>query len=110
MNISEADIVVINKRSLSPGLPGIPNPLFVDESMSMLFEDAKQSVQDLLNQYALSGLGGTPTAVGRGGCAVTVPSSFSSATENSTMPAASTTRMFPTAAVVVTVSPANTIS
>jgi NAD(P) transhydrogenase subunit beta len=51
LNVSEAGSVVVNKRSLSPGFSGIPNPLFADDDTSMLFGDAKQSMQDLLNEY-----------------------------------------------------------
>jgi NAD(P) transhydrogenase subunit beta len=51
LNVSEAQTVVVNKRSLSPGFSGIPNPLFAEDNTSMLFGDAKQSMQDLLNQY-----------------------------------------------------------
>jgi NAD(P) transhydrogenase subunit beta len=51
LNVSEAQSVVVNKRSLSPGFSGIPNPLFAQDNTSMLFGDAKQSMQDLLNEY-----------------------------------------------------------
>jgi NAD(P) transhydrogenase subunit beta len=51
LNVSEAQTVVVNKRSLSPGFSGIPNPLFAKDNTSMLFGDAKQSMQDLVNEY-----------------------------------------------------------
>jgi NAD(P) transhydrogenase subunit beta len=51
LNVSEAGSVVVNKRSLSPGFSGIPNPLFAQDNTSMLFGDSKQSMQDLLNEY-----------------------------------------------------------
>jgi NAD(P) transhydrogenase subunit beta len=51
LNVSEAQSVVVNKRSLSPGFSGIPNPLFADEKTSMLFGDAKESMQELVTQY-----------------------------------------------------------
>ena len=51
LNVDEAQSVVVNKRSLSPGFSGIPNPLFADEKTSMLFGDAKGSMQELVNQY-----------------------------------------------------------
>jgi NAD(P) transhydrogenase subunit beta len=43
--------VIVNKRSLSPGFSGIPNPLFAEDNTSMLFGDAKAAMQDLVNEY-----------------------------------------------------------
>jgi NAD(P) transhydrogenase subunit beta len=43
--------VIVNKRSLSPGFSGIPNPLFARDNTSMLFGDAKESMQELVNAY-----------------------------------------------------------
>jgi NAD(P) transhydrogenase subunit beta len=51
LNVAEARSVVVNKRSLSPGFSGIPNPLFARDNTSMLFGDAKASMQELVNQY-----------------------------------------------------------
>jgi len=51
LNVSEARTVIVNKRSLSPGFSGIPNPLFAKENTSMLFGDAKESMQALVNEY-----------------------------------------------------------
>lgn len=51
LNVDEAQSVIVNKRSLSPGFSGIPNPLFARDNTSMLFGDAKESMQDLVNQY-----------------------------------------------------------
>ena len=51
LNVSEARSVVVNKRSLSPGFSGIPNPLFAKDNASMLFGDAKESMQALVNHY-----------------------------------------------------------
>ncbi len=51
LNVSEAGTVIVNKRSLSPGFSGIPNPLFAEDNTSMLFGDAKASMQDLVNLY-----------------------------------------------------------
>jgi NAD(P) transhydrogenase subunit beta len=51
LNVSDAKHVVVNKRSLSPGFSGIPNPLFAKDNTSMLFGDAKESMQDLINEY-----------------------------------------------------------
>jgi NAD(P) transhydrogenase subunit beta len=51
LNVSEAGQVIVNKRSLSPGFSGIPNPLFAKDNTSMLFGDAKESLQELVNEY-----------------------------------------------------------
>jgi NAD(P) transhydrogenase subunit beta len=51
LNVEEARHVVVNKRSLSPGFSGIANPLFARDNTSMLFGDAKESMQDLVNEY-----------------------------------------------------------
>ncbi len=51
LNVAEANTVIVNKRSLSPGFSGIPNPLFARDNASMLFGDAKESMQELVNDY-----------------------------------------------------------
>jgi NAD(P) transhydrogenase subunit beta len=51
LDVSDAQSVVVNKRSLSPGFSGIPNPLFAADNTSMLFGDAKETMQELVNQY-----------------------------------------------------------
>jgi NAD(P) transhydrogenase subunit beta len=51
LDVAEAGTVIVNKRSLSPGFSGIPNPLFAKDNTSMLFGDAKESMQALVNEY-----------------------------------------------------------
>ena len=51
LNVEEARTVVVNKRSLSPGFSGIPNPLFTNDNTYMLFGDGKQMMQELVNEY-----------------------------------------------------------
>jgi NAD(P) transhydrogenase subunit beta len=51
LEVSDARTVIVNKRSLSPGFSGIPNPLFAKDNTQMLFGDAKESMQDLVNEY-----------------------------------------------------------
>ncbi|MFB6194628.1 MAG: NAD(P)(+) transhydrogenase (Re/Si-specific) subunit beta [Haloplanus sp.] len=51
LNVGEARTVIVNKRSLSPGFSGIPNPLFAQDNTNMLFGDAKESMQELVNAY-----------------------------------------------------------
>ncbi len=47
IDVDKAKIVVIIKRSLSPGFAGIPNPLFALDNSLMLFGDAKKAVLDI---------------------------------------------------------------
>jgi NAD(P) transhydrogenase subunit beta len=51
LEVADAQTVIVNKRSLSPGFSGIPNPLFAKDNTSMLFGDAKESMQALVNEY-----------------------------------------------------------
>ena len=51
LEVWEAGTVIVNKRSLSPGFSGIPNPLFAMDNTYMLFGDAKESMQALVNEY-----------------------------------------------------------
>lgn len=51
LEVSEAGSVIVNKRSLSPGFSGIPNPLFTNDNTNMLFGDAKETMQELVNVY-----------------------------------------------------------
>ena len=44
--------VVVIKRSMSPGYAGIANPLFVNENTKMLFSDAKDGLNQILNSFA----------------------------------------------------------
>jgi len=47
LNVDHATTVVVIKRSLSPGFAGLDNPLFYQDSTSMLFGDAKKALTDL---------------------------------------------------------------
>jgi len=51
LNVGEAGTVVVNKRSLSPGFSGIPNPLFAQDNTYMLFGDGKATMQEVVNEY-----------------------------------------------------------
>jgi H+-translocating NAD(P) transhydrogenase subunit beta len=49
LNVEAAERVIFIKRSLSPGFAGVDNPLFYDtEKTMMLFSDAKQGLQDVV--------------------------------------------------------------
>jgi NAD(P) transhydrogenase subunit beta len=48
LNVDQAQHVIVLKRGRGAGFAGIPNPLFSNEKTSMLFGDAKPSVEDLV--------------------------------------------------------------
>jgi len=48
IDVDKAAQVVVVKRSLAPGFAGIDNPLFYNETTSMLFADAKVAFEQLL--------------------------------------------------------------
>ncbi|MFB7948718.1 Re/Si-specific NAD(P)(+) transhydrogenase subunit beta [Kitasatospora phosalacinea] len=48
LKVWEAERVVVFKRSMASGYAGVQNPLFFRENTSMLFGDAKQSVDQIL--------------------------------------------------------------
>jgi NAD(P) transhydrogenase subunit beta len=47
IEVSEAQQVIVIKRSMSPGFAGIDNDLFYRDNTSMLFSDAKAAAQDI---------------------------------------------------------------
>lgn len=47
LEVDKAQVVVVVKRSLSPGFAGIPNLLFARDNTVMLFSDAKEAMQNL---------------------------------------------------------------
>lgn len=54
LRVWEAEHVVVFKRSMASGYAGVQNPLFFRENSSMLFGDAKQSVEAILRELAAS--------------------------------------------------------
>ena len=48
LNVDQAENVIFLKRSLNPGFAGVENALFYDSKTSMLFGDAKQSLERLI--------------------------------------------------------------
>ncbi|MDP3984508.1 MAG: NAD(P)(+) transhydrogenase (Re/Si-specific) subunit beta [Acidimicrobiia bacterium] len=48
LDVDKARMVVVVKRSLSPGFAGIDNPLFYNENTLMLFADAKQGLSEVI--------------------------------------------------------------
>lgn len=49
IDADKAKVVIIIKRSLSPGFAGIPNPLFALPNALVLFADGKQAVLEILD-------------------------------------------------------------
>lgn len=47
LDVDKSRVVVVIKRSLSPGFAGIPNPLFAADNSLMLFADGKAAVVDI---------------------------------------------------------------
>jgi NAD(P) transhydrogenase subunit beta len=50
LNVDEARTVVMIKRSLSPGYAGIKNPLFERTNCMLVFQDAKQALQEITSE------------------------------------------------------------
>ncbi|HEY5816399.1 MAG TPA: NAD(P)(+) transhydrogenase (Re/Si-specific) subunit beta [Solirubrobacterales bacterium] len=50
IEVSEAQQVIVIKRSLSPGFAGIDNDLFYEPNTSMLFADAKQAASEIASE------------------------------------------------------------
>jgi NAD(P) transhydrogenase subunit beta len=50
LEVDESRSVIVLKRSMSSGFAGIDNPLFYDPKTSMLFGDAKSSVQEITTE------------------------------------------------------------
>ena len=48
LNVDDAQVVVVLKRSMNPGFAGIENPLFYNPKTVMLFGDAKASITKLI--------------------------------------------------------------
>ena len=48
LDVEQAKLVIINKRSMNPGYAGIENELFFQPKSSMLFGDAKSVLQQLV--------------------------------------------------------------
>jgi len=50
LEVEEAKMVIVNKRSMKPGYAGIENQLFYQPKTSMLFGDAKIVLQQLISE------------------------------------------------------------
>jgi H+-translocating NAD(P) transhydrogenase subunit beta len=50
LEVEQAKMVIVNKRSMKPGYAGIENELFFQPKTSMLFGDAKAALQNLVSE------------------------------------------------------------
>ena len=50
LDVDKSESVIVLKRSMASGFAGIDNPLFYDEKTSMLFGDAKASVDEVISE------------------------------------------------------------
>ena len=54
INVDQARMVYVLKRSMASGFAGVENPLFLKENTRMIFGDAKKTLQALLNEFKAS--------------------------------------------------------
>jgi NAD(P) transhydrogenase subunit beta len=47
LNVNQAASIIVLKRSMNPGFAGIENELYYDPKTTMLFGDAKASVDEI---------------------------------------------------------------
>ncbi len=66
LHVWEAENVIVFKRSMASGYAGVQNPLFFRENSSMLFGDAKQSVENILRALDSTPSGTGPAKAGGG--------------------------------------------
>ncbi len=50
LNVDESNSVIVLKRSMNPGFAGIENQLYYNDKTSMLFGDAKSSVEGIIEE------------------------------------------------------------
>ena len=51
INVDSARTVFVLKRSMSPGVSGVQNPLFFKDNTRMLFGDAKSTIAELVSEF-----------------------------------------------------------
>ncbi len=51
INVDQARTVFVLKRSMASGFAGVENPLFFNENTRMVFGDAKQTLQAMVNEF-----------------------------------------------------------
>jgi len=51
INVDQAHIVSVLKGSMASGFAGIENPLFFKDNTTMIFGDAKKTVQEIVSEF-----------------------------------------------------------
>jgi NAD(P) transhydrogenase subunit beta len=51
INVDQAHTVFVLKRSMASGFAGIENPLFFKDNTSMIFGDAKKTLQEIVSEF-----------------------------------------------------------
>ncbi len=51
INVDQAHIVFVLKRSMASGFAGIENPLFFKDNTTMIFGDAKKTLQEIVSEF-----------------------------------------------------------
>jgi H+-translocating NAD(P) transhydrogenase subunit beta len=51
INVDQAHTVFVLKRSMASGFAGIENPLFFKDNTTMIFGDAKKTVQEIVTEF-----------------------------------------------------------
>ena len=57
LNVDQAKSVIVMKRSMNPGFAGIENELFYNDRTTMLFGDAKSSLERLVAEVKMNAAG-----------------------------------------------------
>jgi NAD(P) transhydrogenase subunit beta len=57
LNVDQAKSVIVMKRSMNPGFAGIENELFYNDRTTMLFGDAKSSLEQLVAEVKMNAAG-----------------------------------------------------
>jgi len=52
LDVDKARLVMVNKRSMSPGFAGIDNELYYNDETLMLFGDSKSFIADIVNELS----------------------------------------------------------
>jgi NAD(P) transhydrogenase subunit beta len=57
LNVDQAKSIIVMKRSMNPGFAGIENELFYNDRTTMLFGDAKASLEKLVAEVKMNAAG-----------------------------------------------------
>jgi NAD(P) transhydrogenase subunit beta len=51
INVDQAHTVFVLRRSMASGFAGIENPLFFKDNTTMIFGDAKKTLQEIVSEF-----------------------------------------------------------